>query len=41
MMFLHGSTSDCATFYEAAGLINGQKLHLIADKLMVSVTINV
>ena len=37
--FLHGSAGNCGfttTFYKAAGLINGQKSRLIADKLMVS-----
>ena len=40
MTFLHGSAGNCGfttTFYKAAGLTNGQKSHLIADKLMVSV----
>ena len=40
MTFLHGSPGNCGfttTFYKAAGLINGQKSRLIADKLMVSV----
>ena len=40
MTFLHGSVCNCGfitTFYKAAGLINGQKSRLIADKLMVSV----
>ena len=40
MTFLHGSAGDCGvttTFYKAARLINGQKSHLIIDKLMVSV----
>ena len=42
MMFLHGSAGNCGfttTFYKAAGLMNGQNLRVIADKLMVSVRV--